>query len=550
MPFNEFERDIRISPIASNDEPESGLSDIDTLSVSLEARSRGRHGRGSSDDEGSHGRHHHSRGGDDDDGGRHGRHGGRHKEKDHGSDYWSRVAEARRHGNFLADFPPVHSGMDNPREWFQSDSLHPKQGGLPSLHDIVEASKSLLREAFGDKKCHDFSLHRVDEDTFKQHYAHEAVKQGAKYGFDKKNVQNVVQRIYAFEDGGWGTHETLSSMPEILLKPENQALRNSYHPLSSAIGYNQLMMFNSVSDVRGHGDEMSTRMQEKAALDPARKKDLDEKSDMLKALQSKKAGNDKGLHALNLDGDIGPVLQGLELGNLFKFAKENDFEGDLGKIAARINANAAKYDALPPGQKQAAVDEVMNSIKKPPDITDSTTPSIKQWETDRDDLKRRVASLPAGDSDLLNRENLTPFQYGLVNTQLMRVRKHGGEAGPLSGNAQLLVDKLDTLYFHGVSADSLMPAALELANLAGMETAKSMIKEGHNDLPTSNFFSKAGYDGNPVVARRSASELLMQINRIMYGPNASATHDGIRSFEDAFSKFHDVPPGSGGLVGD
>ncbi|HEY9791868.1 MAG TPA: hypothetical protein V6D22_15795 [Candidatus Obscuribacterales bacterium] len=524
MSLNELgSGDIQPKRVASNDEPDdTRLASLSGGEI-LMARA---------------GHHHHSH--DDEGGGRHSRGGKHHKEHKH-HDYWSRVAEARHHGGFISEFPPVHPGIDNPKAFFQSDSLHPKQGANPSLNDLSAASRSLLREAYGDKKHGDFSLNRVDEDTFKQRYAREAVRIGAQFGFDKKNVQNVVQRIYAFEDGGWGTYETLSSMPQNLLLPENQTLRNNYHPLSSAIGYNQLMLFNSVADVKQNGDAMASRIQEKATKHPDDAKDLSDKADLLKALHDRKAGNDRALHALNLDGDIGPVLQSLELGKLFKFAKDNDFESDLGKIAARINANAAKYDALSPQEKQAAADEVMRHIKKPADITDATAPNTQTWESDRDDLKRRVGALPVGDSDLLNRENLTPGEYGLINTQLMRVRKFGGESGPLSPHAKLLMDKLDTVYFHGVSADSLMPAAIELANLAGMETAKNMLKDGHTELPTSNFFSRAGYDGNPVVARRSSEELLMQINRIMYGPNASETHEGIRQFENAFSNIPDQP---------
>jgi hypothetical protein len=60
-------------------------------------------------------------------------------------------------------------------------------------------------------------------------------------------------------------------------------------------------------------------------------------------------------------------------------------------------------------------------------------------------------------------------------------------------------------------------AALELANLAGSGNALLMLK--NMDKPTTNFFSRRGYEGNPTSNGRTAEELLLQIHRNMHGPN-------------------------------
>jgi hypothetical protein len=63
--------------------------------------------------------------------------------------------------------------------------------------------------------------------------------------------------------------------------------------------------------------------------------------------------------------------------------------------------------------------------------------------------------------------------------------------------------------------ESLTPSQLELLNLAGEKNGLLMLKPDHSELPTANFFDRAGYDANPVVHQRTSSTLLARIDELM-----------------------------------
>jgi hypothetical protein len=63
-----------------------------------------------------------------------------------------------------------------------------------------------------------------------------------------------------------------------------------------------------------------------------------------------------------------------------------------------------------------------------------------------------------------------------------------------------------------------------------------MVDTNNQDVPTVNFFSQAGYQGNPVTNRRTGHELLLQIERSMQGPNNSTQErSGQADFDRAFA---------------
>jgi hypothetical protein len=101
--------------------------------------------------------------------------------------------------------------------------------------------------------------------------------------------------------------------------------------ISSALGYAQLLHGNSVDEIVKHGPGFVQRLVQLAAqpgLDPARAKALQDKAAALRKMIAKArsvpnawdshvalGGTPAGLgiHALNLDGDIGPWLQVIKL---------------------------------------------------------------------------------------------------------------------------------------------------------------------------------------------------------------------------------------------
>ena len=129
-------------------------------------------------------------------------------------------------------------------------------------------------------------------------------------------------RIYALETGGQGTYDMQAGF---------NPLTKQGRAISSALGYAQLLHANSVGELVKHGESFARRLLAMArapGTPPERAESLRAKAAilrrMLKAARSvpnewgahvKFAGTPPGLgiHALNLDADVGPWLQVLKL---------------------------------------------------------------------------------------------------------------------------------------------------------------------------------------------------------------------------------------------
>lgn len=487
------------------------------------------------------------------------------------SSYWHRVFSEKEHHRYETAFPPVYLGMDTPRDPEQLKTNLPpnsvkSNGHLASLENIISASKDLNRMVSHDKNKPDFQYLALTEPEFKKRYAAESVHVGKDFGLDKDQTANLVKRIYAFEDGGWGTYYTLSSMPQEIMDDSQKEARLKFHPSSTAIGYNQLLTKDTVNDVIQHGSAISGRLNELALEEPnradilhAKAQLVDELHDILvhKSTPANKAPNkhsafytssdriENAAQALNLDGDIGPVIQSQELANLLKFSRDNKI-GDFLNVKVNLEtSHAAEYDKLEPEKKLAAVAEIMGLVKPSPMV--AAKPELMEAFNDTVDslrLKFIELGLPANPANpdpnkAIERDHLTNAEFRLMNSQVLQIRRYGGDHGPLSPEGRALLDKVTFDYFGGYRADQLQAAAIELANLAGMGAALPMLNPSYGNLPTSNFFAKNGYEGNPVTSRRSADELLIQIYRLMHGPNSDPSRQGIKEFNDAFDS---LPP--------
>ena len=155
------------------------------------------------------------------------------------------------------------------------------------------------------------------EREFKRRYAEEALAVGL--------TKDQVVRIYALETGGQGTYDMQSGINPITKQGR---------PISSALGYAQLLHANSTSELRqarrelrqapaGHGGH--ARHAARARRRTAAKAAILRR--MLRAARSvpnewgehvRFGGTPPGLgiHALNLDADVGPWLQVLKLKGL------------------------------------------------------------------------------------------------------------------------------------------------------------------------------------------------------------------------------------------
>jgi hypothetical protein len=166
------------------------------------------------------------------------------------------------------------------------------------------------------------------ESEFKRAYAQAAKAAGI--------TKEQAVRIYGFESGGNGTYDAQAGL---------EYSSPGAHAISPAIGYNQLLNTNSVELLAEDGEEFVATLRAKAEH---------AKRDAKRALESKiavlrhmiefcrtvpdqwaehrlLANTPKGwgIHALNLDVDIGPLLQARKLRTSIDFAHRKGYQGVL-----------------------------------------------------------------------------------------------------------------------------------------------------------------------------------------------------------------------------
>lgn len=247
--------------------------------------------------------------------------------------YWAKVLSKRKarrrkrskrvqyvHSDYVLTFPPKYQGpqlskdLARRRARFQAKQARKKPSrkrrSLPDIDDFLAAAK----------KHYGFVPTRISEREFKRRYAQESLALGL------NRVQVV--RVYALETGGNGTADMQAGIHPITKRGR---------PISSALGYAQLLHANTIGELVKHGNTFIKRLQNMRAStrDPSRAKELDNKIAALKRMMksARSVPNDwyrhvafakttrgYGMHAINLDGDIGPWLQSVKLRGLKDFA--------------------------------------------------------------------------------------------------------------------------------------------------------------------------------------------------------------------------------------
>ena len=222
--------------------------------------------------------------------------------------YWDQISAKRKLRNekrargqtiALTDYvlsqPPLYSGPAKPST---GKTTGPSRS-IPGVDDFIAASK----------RVYGFQPERPsNESEFMRSYVNAAQEIGL-------NREQLVS-IYAFETGGDGTHDLQSGM----IKGKANA-----RPISTAIGYNQLVATASVSLMWEYGNDIAKELRQKAqqASGTERTKLL-EKANVVERMtakaktvphnwgaQSELAKTDAGLgmHAMTMDKDVGPLLQ-------------------------------------------------------------------------------------------------------------------------------------------------------------------------------------------------------------------------------------------------
>jgi hypothetical protein len=242
--------------------------------------------------------------------------------------YWNSISEKRRARNakrragqavtlddYVLTQPPVYSGPRKPID--PSAPEQPPRKALPMVPDLIQAAVEQFQ----------FSPQRpASEVEFKRVYARVAAAAGL--------TREQAVRVYSFETGGNGNYDMQSGY-------RGPGTR----PISTAIGYNQLLTTNSVELFAEQGDAILKALQEKAAaLSGAARKAIDSKIAVTKKMvafaqsvpdtwseHEKLADTEKGwaLHAMVLDIDIGPHLQTHKLLTSVIFARVKGYTKPL-----------------------------------------------------------------------------------------------------------------------------------------------------------------------------------------------------------------------------
>lgn len=243
--------------------------------------------------------------------------------------YWTSVAEMRRARRLkrrdhraveLFDYvltrPPVYTGPPEPVNPAPPPTPPvPRRKAIPVVADFLQAAA----EQF------DFTPQLPgSEMAFKSAYAMTASAAGL--------TRNQAVRIYGFEAGGNGKYDVQAGL---------EYPRPDAHAISTALGYNQLLATNTVELLAEKGDRFVAALKRSAAVaSGARRQKLAGKIAVLTRMiavsrsvpddwnEHEKLGNTPqglGIHALNLDVDIGPLLQTQKLLDSVEFAKRKGY---------------------------------------------------------------------------------------------------------------------------------------------------------------------------------------------------------------------------------
>jgi hypothetical protein len=252
--------------------------------------------------------------------------------------YWSSIAEKRQARNakrarngqialedYVLDQPPVYSGPPKPR----NPSKPNEPAAAPPYVSVVA---DFLAAAQQEYKF----VPRMprDDSEFKRAYAAAASAAGL--------TKDQVVRIYSFEATGNGNYDIQAGLE----------FNKRARAITTALGYNQLLATNSVEIFAENGSDFINVLKARGERAPDNEKNaLENKISILRKMvafsksvpddwgqHEALAGTQKGLavHAMNLDLDVGPLLQTQKLLDSVVFARRKGFDAPLTAAALEM----------------------------------------------------------------------------------------------------------------------------------------------------------------------------------------------------------------------
>jgi hypothetical protein len=245
--------------------------------------------------------------------------------------YWNSIVQQRRQRNakranheqlsiddYVLTQPPVYAGPPKPRDPSKPAEQVPPPPYVPVVSDFLADARQEFEFVPRTPQS---------ESEFKAAYAKVALAAGL-------NAEQIV-RLYSFEAGGNGEYDVQAGRER-----DKQA-----RAITTALGYNQLLATNSVEIIAESGDTFVKSLQARAAILPdAEKKALQSKlATMHRMIDFARSVPDDwnqhqvlantpkglGVHALNLDVDVGPYLQTQKLMDSVNFARRKGFSATL-----------------------------------------------------------------------------------------------------------------------------------------------------------------------------------------------------------------------------
>jgi hypothetical protein len=229
----------------------------------------------------------------------------------------ARFAKRRAHheitlDDYVLSQPPEYTGPKKPID--PASTRHE----VPVVADFLQAAAQQF----------DFAPEQPEREIdFKRAYAQAASAAGL--------TKDQAVRVYAFEATGNGNYD---------LEAGQEFDRNAL-AITTALGYNQLLSTNSVELLAEQGKQFIETLKSRAAeASGAKKAGLERKIAVLQKMVTfarsvrddwnvhERLGRTPkglGIHALNLDIDIGPLLQTQKLMNSVNFARERGYSEPL-----------------------------------------------------------------------------------------------------------------------------------------------------------------------------------------------------------------------------
>jgi hypothetical protein len=252
--------------------------------------------------------------------------------------YWSSIAAKRQSRNakrarnetlaiddYVLGQPPVYTGPPKPRDPSKPNEPAAPESRVPVVADFLAAAKEEFKFVPRTPQS---------EGEFKRAYAAAALAAGL--------TRSQIVRIYSFEATGNGNYDIQAGLE----------FNKHARAITTALGYNQLLATNTVEIVAENGHQFIKDLAARAAQSSdGEKAELEGKIAVVRKMiafsrtvpdewgrHEELANTRKGLgiHALNLDLDVGPLLQTQKLLDSVVFARNKGFDQTLSAAALEM----------------------------------------------------------------------------------------------------------------------------------------------------------------------------------------------------------------------